>query len=191
MRAALRREGHGWELRRAMSRALPRLALLAVLWWVLTGGSAESWLFGVPVIVGSTLASLALLPAGHRVWTPSLAGAARFVPFFAWQSLAGGADVALRALRPSLPLDPDFVDYEFRLPEGPSRVFMANVISLLPGTLGAELEGRRLLVHTLSRGPGVLEGLEETEDRIADLFGLELEQHEEAPLTDEGGERGE
>lgn len=190
MREALRQTRREWGLRRTMSRALPRAALLALLWWVLTGGSAESWLFGIPLIIGSTLASLALLPAGHRVWTPSLAGAARFVPFFAWQSLAGGSDVALRALRPSLPLDPDFVDYEIRLPEGPPRVFMANVTSLLPGTLGAELEGRRLLVHTLSRGPEVLENLEETEDRVAGLFGIELERREEPSLADEGGERG-
>ncbi len=160
----------------ATLRAAPRAALLALLWWVLTGGDAGSWLIGAPVIVGATVASLALLPAGGWRWSP--AGVLRFVPFFLWQSLVGSVDVALRALRPGLPLHPTLLDYELRLPEKPARVFMANTISLLPGTLSAELEGRRLRVHTLTQGPEVLENLRKLELRVSALFGL-------GPLSEE------
>lgn len=192
MRATLRHEGRGYNLRRTAIRAVPRLAAFALLWWVLTEGSAESWLFGVPLVIGATLASLALLPADENSGGRSLspAGVARFAPFFVWQSLAGGTDVALRALRPGRPLDPGFVEYELRLPGRPARVFMANVASLLPGTLSAELEDRRLQVHALSHGSGVIETLEEMETRVADLFGQELGRHERPSFTDEGGEKG-
>jgi multicomponent Na+:H+ antiporter subunit E len=65
-----------------------------------------------------------------------------------------------------------------RLPPGSARTLFIAVISLLPGTLSAELEGRRLRVHTLIQDPAVLENLRELEIRVAALFGLELGSHE-------------
>lgn len=155
-----------------MRRAAPRAVLLTVVWWILTGGSFSSWLFGVPTIAGATLVSVALLPADGWRWSPT--GLARFVPFFLWQSLVGGWDVALRALRPSRPLSPDLFEYALRLPEGTSRVFMAGLLSLVPGTLSVGLEGRRLRIHSLTDDPGVIENLRTLESRVADLFGVEL-----------------
>lgn len=152
--------------------AAPRAALLAVGWWVLTDGSPGSWVFGVPTIVGATLVSVALLPGGGR--RPSPAGLAHFVPFFLWQSLAGGWDVALRALRPGRPLSPALLDYTLRLPEGTARAFMAGVISLVPGTLTVGLGDGRIRVHLLTDDPRALETLRELESRVADLFGLRL-----------------
>ncbi len=159
-----------------LRRAAPRIVPLVLVWWVLSSGDAGSWLIGAPVITGAVIVNLALLPARGWRWTPG--GVVRFVPFFLRQSLSGGVDVALRALRPSRPLHPTLLDYTLRLPENPARVFMVSVISLLPGTLSAELEGRHLRVHTLIQGPAVLENLRELEIRVAALFGLELGSHE-------------
>jgi multicomponent Na+:H+ antiporter subunit E len=143
-----------------------------VLWLVLTGGDTDAWYIGALAVVVGTLMSLALLPAYSWRWT--VGGFVHFVPFFLWKSLSGGTDVALRALRPSMPLNPEILDYETRLPENPARIFLANTTSLLPGTLSAELEGRRLRLHTLAHGPEVLEDLQKEEILIARLFGLEL-----------------
>ncbi len=165
--------------KRLLRRAASRAALLAVGWWVLTDGSPGSWMFGVPTIVGATLVSVALLPG--KGWRLSPTGLARFVPFFLWQSLAGGWDVALRALRPGRPLSPDFLDYTLRLPEGTARVFMAGVISLVPGTLTVGLGDDRVRVHLLTDDPGALETLRELESRVADLFGLRLADAEPRP----------
>lgn len=168
------------------------MALLALLWLVLSGGSAGSWVFGVPAVLGATFASLALFPTSEPwAWSPSLRGVARFLVFFARESVAGGVDVALRALRPSRPLDPGFVDHDLRLPEGLPRVFMANITSLLPGTLSAELESRRLHVHTLNRDPGLLEKLQTLEERVAGLFGVALARKEGSQsFADRGGDSG-
>ena len=166
--------------KRLLRRAAPRATLLALGWWVLTDGSPSSWLFGVPTIVGATLVSVALLPGEGR--RPSPAGLARFVPFFLWQSLAGGWDVALRALRPGRPLSPKILDYTLRLPEGTARTFMAGVISLVPGTLTVGLGEDHVRVHLLTDDPGTLETLRELETRVADLFGLRLADAE--PRTD-------
>ncbi len=156
---------------RSLRRVTLRVLLLALLWLILTGGDTDNLWLGALAILGGALVSLALLPDGGWRWTPS--GIVRFLPFFLWQSLVGGMDVALRALRPDPPLNPDILEYEFRLPESPARVFMADAVSLLPGTLSTEIEGGHLRVHALS-GPEALETLRELESKTAGLFGLEL-----------------
>ncbi|MDQ3315904.1 MAG: Na+/H+ antiporter subunit E [Actinomycetota bacterium] len=116
MRAELRRDTPRGLLVR---RIAPRVALLALLWWALNGDNAGSWWVGAPAIAAAALVGVALSPRAGP--SPTLLGTLRFVPFFLRQSLVGGADVALRALRPSLPLAPDFLEYRLRLPMGPPR----------------------------------------------------------------------
>ncbi|MDZ7751444.1 MAG: Na+/H+ antiporter subunit E [Gammaproteobacteria bacterium] len=50
---------------------------------------------------------------------------------------------------PRLLIAPGIIDYGFRPPLGLPRVMLANTISLLPGTLGAGMEGDILKVHVL------------------------------------------
>ncbi len=147
-----------------------RTLLFALLWWILTQGDINSWLVGVPVVLLAVLASGWLLPA--IPW--SLPGIVGFIPFFLWRSLYGGVDVARRALHPKLPISPGLFDYRWRLPPGLPRVFMANTVSLLPGTLSAELGQEHLRVHVLDQGGDFILELSVVEERVARLFGLNL-----------------
>ena len=147
-----------------------RAVLFALLWWILTDGAMGSWLVGVPVVLFATLVSVVLLPP----FSWSLTGIARFVPFFLWHSLRGGVDVARRALHPRLPISPGLFDYRFRLPPGLPRVFMANTVSLLPGTLSAELDEEHLRVHVLDETRAFAEELKVLETQVAGVFGLVL-----------------
>ncbi len=147
-----------------------RTLLLALLWWALAGDAA--WGFGAPVILVALGASIALQPA-RRVRLE--AGAmVRFAAFFLVQSVRAGIDVAARALslRPSLA--PALLDYRLRLPPGAARVFLADTVSLLPGTLSAELVGDLLRVHVLDARMPVEQGLRAAETRVAALFGATL-----------------
>ncbi|MGB5259153.1 MAG: Na+/H+ antiporter subunit E [Gammaproteobacteria bacterium] len=137
---------------------------------MLTDGAMHSWLVGAPVIVFAVLASGALLPGVS--W--SLSRIVHFVPFFLWRSLYGGVDVARRALQPLLPISPGLFDHRWRLPPGLPRVFMANTVSLLPGTLSAELEDDRLRVHVLDHTVAFASELTLIEARVARLVGLNL-----------------
>lgn len=157
-----------------------RAALLAAGWWVFNPADAASWLVGAPVVVAATAASLGLTPRVR--WRGRVAGAARFAGFFLRQSLAGGADVAWRALHPGRRLRPGFVALRLRLPPGAPRVCLANVISLLPGSLAAGLEGDRLTVHAVDTAMPVTADTRRAEARVADLFGLQL-----PPPAEEGG----
>lgn len=147
-----------------------RAVLFALLWWMLTGGATGAWAVGTPVVLLAALASVLLLPP--VAW--SLGGIARFVPFFLWRSLCGGVDVARRALHPRLPISPGLFCYPWRLPPGLPRVFMANTVSLLPGTLSAELGANGLQVHVLNGRKDLSSELEKVEQSVAAVFGISL-----------------
>lgn len=153
-----------------------RLALFGAIWWILTGGVADGWLVGAPVVVLAAWMS-------RTLWADpplSLRGIARFIPFFASQSLAGATDVAIRALQPSMSLHPGIVRHRLRLPRGVSRVSLANVVSMLPGTLSADLDGEELVIHALDTRQDLHAMVIDLEPRIAAVFGLSLEPAAEA-----------
>lgn len=131
----------------------------------------DSWPVGLPVVLIATLVSVMLMPP--LSW--SLRGMLFFIPYFLWHSMRGGVDVARRALHPQLPIAPGLLDYQFRLPAGLPRVFMADIVSLLPGTLSVELGDEFLRVHVLDETSAIREELNMLENRLADIFGLELQ----------------
>jgi multicomponent Na+:H+ antiporter subunit E len=69
-----------------------------------------------------------------------------------------------------MPLEPAFLDYNLSLPNGAPRLFMANVVSLLPGTLSAELLEGCLKVHVLDVKADVVAELQSLESRVAAVF---------------------
>lgn len=155
-----------------MRRLVPTvlfLAALAGLWALLSGGQAGSWLVGLPAVVAAAWAGRVLgLPGDRRL---SLRGLAAFLPFFLWESVRGGVDVARRVLRPDMALAPGFVAYRVGLAgEGARRLF-ANTVSLLPGTLAADLDGVDLRVHALDVGSDVAAELRRVESAVARVFG--------------------
>lgn len=147
-----------------------RTALFAALWWMLTEGAAGSWAIGAPAVLIAAAVSTALIPQINLVWSEI----PRFVPFFLARSLLGGADVARRALHPSLPIFPALVDYPLKLPTGLPRVIMINIVSLLPGTLSVEAAEDRLTVHVIDGRKDCLTELNIVESRVARLFAVTL-----------------
>jgi multicomponent Na+:H+ antiporter subunit E len=143
-----------------------RLTLFALLWWALTEGQSGSWPLGGVFVLSATALSMAL--SRPVPWSP--AGFVRFVPFFLWHSLRGGVDVAWRACVPSLPIAPAVLTYRFRLPPGRARVFMTAVVSLLPGTLSAEVVRHTLHIHILDGRVSSEADLVLLEAKVAALF---------------------
>lgn len=155
--------------RTRLARLTLRISALAALWAILCEG--EGWVVGVPVI----LVAAAVTPRGTSADQWSLAGLTRFVPYFLWNSLRGAVDVAARAVHPGLPIDPAILRYEMRLESTTARILMANSVTLLPGTLSAEVEGNVLSVHVLNVSGPVMGSLGTLERHIAELFRYEDE----------------
>jgi multicomponent Na+:H+ antiporter subunit E len=97
-----------------------------------------------------------------------------FVPFFLWRSLQGGVDVARRAFHPRMPITPELLDYPLRLPPGLPRVMLANIVSLLPGTLSATLNREVLKIHVLDGEAALLANLDTLEERVGKVCGVSL-----------------
>jgi multicomponent Na+:H+ antiporter subunit E len=143
------------------------LFLLAALWWLLTGPDPQSWVVGGPAIAAALAVRRRLKPFAASYVSPT--GAARFLAFFFRASIAGGVDVVRRAFDPRMPLDPGLTETALRLEEPAGRILAAGAVSLLPGTLTADMDEHRLTVHALDLRLPVRRQLEELEARVAGL----------------------
>ena len=152
--------------RLAAITVLQRMLLLALLWWILTGGVVRSWLIGVPAILLATLVSGRMAPPAGI----SLVQVFLFLPIFLTRSVLAAFDVARRTLLPSLDIHPDVLTYQGVLPEGPGRVVFMNIISLLPGTLAASQDGAILTVHVLDSRVDHNAQLAALESRVQRIF---------------------
>lgn len=145
-----------------------RIAIFALLWWILSGGETASWLIGLPAVVLAAWASRKL--GTGATLSLSITGLLRFVPFFLWESLRGGFDVARRILVRRLRIHPGFKDYHTKLPSQSERMFFANCISLFPGTLSVRLTSNVIEIHALDTTVPIELELEKLEQAVARLF---------------------
>ncbi|WP_198265234.1 Na+/H+ antiporter subunit E [sulfur-oxidizing endosymbiont of Gigantopelta aegis] len=151
-----------------LKRGWLRGVFFSFLWLILTEGVISSLLVGIPVVLLATWSSVLLLPP----ITLSLLGILKFIPFFLWHSLLGGVDTARRVLRFRMQISPGMHDYPWSLPPGMPRVFMANTVSLFPGTMSAELTEDYLRVHVLDDSSDFISELRAVEQSVAILFKL-------------------
>ena len=96
----------------------------ALLWWVLTEGNWATWGLGLLAVVLATSASLKLLPP--KAGGIRLSGLLAFFGFFVWNSVLGGAQVALVALQGRRALQPGVLDLSINLPPGAPRLLLVN-----------------------------------------------------------------
>jgi len=144
------------------------LASLAGLWWLLSDGDPASWVIGVPVVLAASWSVRHLGSGGAGA--VSVLGLLRFVPFFLWQSLRGGIDVALRTLAPRMRICPGFTVYRSELRRRDALSFFVACVSLLPGSLAAGIDGDRLDVHLLDSATDATDELRRLEAAVARVY---------------------
>lgn len=155
-------------------RVLFSVSVFSLLWIIFVDGALNSWIVGVPIVLLVTFISIKLLPI-----TPiSFIGLLKFIPFFLWHSLLGGFDVARRVFYLKVAISPAILNYRWRLPLGLSRIFMANTVSLLPGTLSVELDKEYLQIHVLDDSVDFTAELILVENKVAELFKQNLSASE-------------
>ncbi|MCF8057303.1 MAG: Na+/H+ antiporter subunit E [Desulfocapsa sp.] len=160
----------------SVQQVLTRFIVFSLLWFALAGSNKASWGMGIPAVLCATALSLMLAsPFPLRI---SLTCALRFIPFFLRQSFSGALDVMRRALSFQQLLDPGLISYTTLLPEGSSRIFFVNSISLLPGTLSAELNGNRVTIHTIDQGLPIWANIQRLEYHVAALMCISLQREE-------------
>lgn len=144
----------------------------ASLWLIITGADPSSLVLGLPAIGAATWVSLRFAandPRPMTFWLGWFMRLPRFALFFLRESLLGGIDVAKRALNPTR-LSPGFVVHQPQLQQGAARLFYVNCISLMPGTLSAQLSGREVAIHSLDLEMDNAGALRSLERQVARLF---------------------
>jgi len=150
--------------------AIAVAAALLALWALLSGGTG--WLYGVPAaLIGAGIGAWLAPGSLHR---PRPFAILRFMGLFLVNSLRGGADVAWRALHPAMPMAPTWTDYPLRLHTPAGRALFLVTVSLMPGTLAADLRNGTVRVHVLT--PEMAAGLPQLEQAVASIFGDETRE---------------
>jgi multicomponent Na+:H+ antiporter subunit E len=141
------------------------------LWLAIANWNKEDIPIGVAASVLALLISLSLLPP--TTIRPRLAPLVKLNLRFLSSSILAGVDVARRAIRPRLDLNPGFVALPFTLPPGFARNAFLVYSSLQPGTLPTSAEGEMLQVHGLDILLPIAASIEADEDLFEKAIGHE------------------
>ncbi len=136
-----------------MIRKIFEFALFILLWVALT------WSVALPDLIAGAVASLiavilfsgllpreitALLNPVRLFW------AIIFLPVFFWHVIKSNFDVAYRVFHPEMPIRPGIVRVKTCLKSEIGRTFLANSITLTPGTLTVDCIEGDLYVHWIN-----------------------------------------
>jgi multicomponent Na+:H+ antiporter subunit E len=145
------------------------LVLLAAFWLLMSGGSPSSWVVGGPAVIAGAWAGHALGAFRGDMW--SFTGVLRFLPFFLYESVRGGIDVTRRVMASVPRVDPGLHDYPLTLKDPHARLLFVNSVSLLPGTLAADLRDDILVVHAIDRKIALDSEIRELERAVGRIYG--------------------
>ncbi|HEY7771932.1 MAG TPA: Na+/H+ antiporter subunit E [Marinagarivorans sp.] len=94
----------------------------------------------------------------------------RFVKYFLINSFKGAIDVSIRAMSPSLAIEPHLIHYPFNNDSPLRTVAFVNTLSLMPGTIGAQIKHDYIVVHVLNQQGNINKQLQALEAIINPLF---------------------
>lgn len=151
----------------------------AFIWLIYSGMQTSSWLIGAPMVLAVALLANAARAFPEITWSSDavvrplrlqrLLAYLRFALFFLVNSLRGAVDVSLRTLRPTLGVDPVLYSYPTGLIAESDRVLLAATITLMPGTLAAEINPDHIVIHSLVPDPAMIEDIARCERLITNL----------------------
>lgn len=144
-----------------------------MLWVVLSGyENPSSWIIGTPAVIGASWAHGRLSSPGRKML--SARGILRMLPVFTRESFRGGIDLARRVIGWRLDVEPGMFDYQLRLATPEECILFAILVSLLPGTLSADMQGSQMRIHTVDLRVDVTAELDRLERLVAACFGESL-----------------
>ncbi|HSE94176.1 MAG TPA: Na+/H+ antiporter subunit E [Methylomirabilota bacterium] len=139
------------------------------LWLVLSGH------FGL-LEIALGVASAAAVTAANRnleALSPFLRVAPRLLAYGVWllrEIVVANLQVTRVVLHPRMPIEPVVSRFEVTLPGDLAIATLANSITLTPGTITLDIEGRALVVHALLGPASVLAAEGEMARRVGRVF---------------------
>lgn len=148
-----------------------------LLWLVLSEGAPRYLPYGIPVALLCALFSVRLSPPITRPYRRRLEEIPALAAWFAGQMVRGGIDVARRALRPTVDVDPHVHVVEVGLPEGAVRRIAMGMFNLMPGALVRRDLGERAEIHELAPQLDAVGSWRELTRRLGRIAGVDPKAH--------------
>lgn len=134
------------------SRYLYAVLIYYLLWIVLTYPfSLQEW------EAGALIAFLGALLSYKQLSVSGIKNIKRigilifwYLPVFTWEMIKANIHVASIVLNPKMPIKPGIVKIKTNLKSPVARVWLANSITLTPGTLSLDIEGDYLYIHWIT-----------------------------------------
>lgn len=73
-----------------------------------------------------------------------------YIPVFLWECIKANFDVAYLVLHPKMPIHPGIVKIKTNLKTEIAKTFLANSITMTPGTLSVDIEDEYLYIHWIN-----------------------------------------
>lgn len=70
-----------------------------------------------------------------------------YLPVFLWEVIKANLDVAYRVIHPKLPINPGIVKVKTTLKSDTALTFLANSITLTPGTLSVDIDKEKSVLY--------------------------------------------
>ena len=136
-----------------MATRIFQFLIIFILWLLLTWSlTVQEIIVGVAVaLLLSILLSDVFVQGGGKFVQP-----ARYfwflvyLPLFLYYVFRANFDVAYRVLHPEMPIRPGIVKVRTTLKSDMAKAFLANSITLTPGTLTVDIVGDHLYVHWIN-----------------------------------------
>lgn len=153
-----------------LGRYTATAVVLFCLWLLFTSTTAfQEVIAGVVLVVlVAALGYNGFTSRGLGILSPRrLAGLLAYLPIFFWEMLKANFDVAYRVVHPRMPIRPGIVVVKTDLKTDVGKLFLANSITLTPGTLTMDVSGDHLFVHWINVKD---EDIEKASELIAGRF---------------------
>ncbi|WP_380675210.1 monovalent cation/H+ antiporter subunit E [Salinigranum sp. GCM10025319] len=103
------------------------------------------------MIVAVVLLGISLTTPVRPLWTvKQLARVTLYAPYLLWEIAKANIAIAYVVLHPSLPIDPEVVEFDAAVWSALPVTTLANSITLTPGTLTIDVSRSHFTVHTLT-----------------------------------------
>lgn len=140
------------------------------LFWILLSASFEWFHLGLGLVLSF---GVAWFNSGHSPFVPRFHLWFRILLYFPWlfyKIIQSSLHLSKLILHPSLPIAPQLISVDSELRHHAAVVLFGNSITLTPGTITAEVDRNKLIVHSMDLA--LSEDLEskQMESKIADIF---------------------
>ena len=175
----------GWQ--RPVARRLITFVFLFGLWLILSGHFiVEFILFGAaacalvvwwtaPMLETSSAGEYQPVPQSFRWLGLALVRLSLYLTWLIFKIVTANLQVVYLILHPKLPISPSLVTFRSTLDSETAQILLAQSITLTPGTITVDMERGVFVIHSLVGAQDELVARGGMQERVARVFGEELD----------------